>query len=144
MQNGFECQNCHKFVPINKKMGVINRNHCPFCLFSKHVDKISGDRAENCYGSMKAIALTLKKTQANKYGQSSGELMIVHQCLACLKFSINRVAADDSARKIEKVFEESLRLNDSTNNDLTNQNITVLTKNDENEVKTQLFGRSLS
>lgn len=140
MQSGFECQNCHKFVPINKKMGVANRNHCPFCLFSKHVDKIAGDRAENCYGSMKAIGLTLKKTKTNKYGPSTGELMIIHQCLTCSQFAINRIAADDSTKMIEKVFEESNTLDKEIIQFLAEQGIIVLGKKDQNKMKTQLFG----
>ncbi|WDF05905.1 RNHCP domain-containing protein [Shouchella hunanensis] len=28
------------------------RNHCPFCLYSKHQDIIPGDRASTCGGLM--------------------------------------------------------------------------------------------
>ena len=33
----FICENCGKKVP---KLGYSCRNHCPYCLHSKHVDKI--------------------------------------------------------------------------------------------------------
>ena len=32
----FICENCGKRVP---KLGYSCRNHCPYCLHSKHVDK---------------------------------------------------------------------------------------------------------
>ncbi len=37
----FICDNCGKQVP---KLGYSCRNHCPYCLHSKHVDKNPGDR----------------------------------------------------------------------------------------------------
>ena len=42
----FICENCGKKVP---KLGYSCRNHCPYCLHSKHVDINPGDRAENCH-----------------------------------------------------------------------------------------------
>ena len=36
----FVCENCGKKVP---KLGYSCRNHCPYCLHSKHVDKNPGD-----------------------------------------------------------------------------------------------------
>ena len=43
----FICENCGKHVP---KLGYTCRNHCPYCLHSKHVDINPGDRAETCHG----------------------------------------------------------------------------------------------
>ena len=43
----FVCENCGKKVP---KLGYSCRNHCPYCLHSKHVDKNPGDREEECHG----------------------------------------------------------------------------------------------
>ena len=37
----FICENCGKKV---KKLGYTCRNHCPYCLHSKHVDVNPGDR----------------------------------------------------------------------------------------------------
>lgn len=42
----FQCENCKKEV---KKLGYTCRNHCPYCLHSKHVDNNPGDRAETCH-----------------------------------------------------------------------------------------------
>ena len=39
----FVCENCGKKV---KKLGYSCRNHCPYCLHSKHVDINPGDRQE--------------------------------------------------------------------------------------------------
>ena len=36
----FICENCGKKVG---KLGYSCRNHCPYCLYSKHVDKNPGD-----------------------------------------------------------------------------------------------------
>ncbi|WP_265181671.1 RNHCP domain-containing protein [Geomicrobium sp. JCM 19055] len=33
------------------------RNHCPSCLYSKHVDVIPGDRASTCHSLMEPIDL---------------------------------------------------------------------------------------
>ena len=43
IDEAFVCENCGKEV---KKLGYSCRNHCPECLYSKHVDKNPGDREE--------------------------------------------------------------------------------------------------
>ncbi len=48
----FICDNCGKTV---KKLGYSCRNHCPYCLHSKHVDKNPGDRQEECHGDLEPI-----------------------------------------------------------------------------------------
>jgi hypothetical protein len=42
----FTCKHCGAFVSaLSVASGVINRNHCPFCLYSRHVDLFkAGDR----------------------------------------------------------------------------------------------------
>lgn len=47
----FICENCCKEV---SKLGYSCRNHCPYCLHSKHVDINPGDRAEECGRSTRA------------------------------------------------------------------------------------------
>lgn len=37
----FICEHCHKKV---EKLGYTSRDHCPYCLYSKHVDITPGDR----------------------------------------------------------------------------------------------------
>lgn len=88
----FKCFNCGKEVTADKLIGTLNRNHCPFCLWSLHVDlKIPGDRKANCLGLMKPIDLTFKK---------DGEIMLVHRCQKCGYISKNRIAGDDDPQKI--------------------------------------------
>lgn len=50
--NGFICANCgKKVVPL----GYSSRNHCPFCLWSLHLDENPGDRASDCGGKLEPI-----------------------------------------------------------------------------------------
>lgn len=45
------CKNCKKEVSY-KAPGTKNRNHCPYCLYSVHVDNSIGDRKSKCWGLM--------------------------------------------------------------------------------------------
>lgn len=92
--HGFVCENCHKMVePI--KSGGSYRNHCPFCLWSKHVDDdIPGDRKSNCYALMEPIGVFTRRT---------GEYVLVHKCLKCGFERYNRIAADDDFEKMLKL-----------------------------------------
>jgi hypothetical protein len=121
--------------------GVQNRNHCPFCLWSRHVDYLRpGDRMSACKAVMQPIALTVKHTR-NKYaGRITGELMLVHRCNDCSKLSINRIAADDQASMIEHVFRASLSLDAEILDDLKLARIDPLEVNDKIMLFTQLYG----
>jgi hypothetical protein len=78
---GFACEYCGKEVlPLSNGS---YRNHCPFCLFSKHVDIISGDRMSKCGGLMEPVRL--------KYKSGKG-VQIVHKCLWCMEEKLNKVA----------------------------------------------------
>jgi hypothetical protein len=144
--SGFSCQHCHKFVPINEFIGTKNRNHCPFCLWSKHVDLIKpGDRKASCHTSMQPIGLTFKQEGVDKYGKlKQGELMLIHLCSQKDKISINRIAADDNEDLILKVFYDSQSLEQQTKQQLIEVGINLLTKKDEAEIKNQLFGKKIS
>ena len=52
----FICEHCGKLVP---KLEYSCRNHCPYCLYSKHVDINPGDRAEQCHGSLNQLGIEL-------------------------------------------------------------------------------------
>jgi DNA-directed RNA polymerase subunit RPC12/RpoP len=81
----FVCDNCKQEVARHPSGSA--RNHCPFCLYSKHLDKeFPGDRASTCYGTMKPIWKDHKK---NKWW------MIEHECQLCHKKILNKVAEDD-------------------------------------------------
>ena len=105
----FRCAHCHNLVSTAHLLsGVNNRNHCPYCLWSCHLDLFSaGDRLSACKGQMKPIGLTMKKSR-NKYRlESRGELMLVHECTECGTLSINRIAADDDPENILTIFQDS-------------------------------------
>jgi hypothetical protein len=75
----FTCAHCHVIVSSAHILsGVNNRNHCPYCLWSCHLDLyVAGDRLSACKGQMEPIGLTLKMGR-NKYQRvARGELMLV-------------------------------------------------------------------
>lgn len=107
---GFVCKHCRSYVSAHMLFsGVQNRNHCPYCLWSRHMDLFkAGDRLAACKAEMQPIGLALKQS-AKKYGPiGSGELMLIHLCTECGKASLNRIAADDDAATVLEVYEESL------------------------------------
>jgi DNA-directed RNA polymerase subunit RPC12/RpoP len=82
----FVCENCKKTVPLHPDGSA--RNHCPFCLYSKHVDEnFPGDRAANCHSLMEPIDIDYRKNKGN---------MIRHRCLTCKKEIPNKIAPDDN------------------------------------------------
>lgn len=82
----FRCRHCRMFVGVLPSGGR-HRNHCPFCLYSRHVDgRRPGDRAAICGGSM---------TPMGAFTRRNGEHAIVHRCIDCGFERYNRIAADD-------------------------------------------------
>jgi hypothetical protein len=134
---------CHQ--PINADpllSGVNNRNHCPYCLTSRHVDLYqAGDRLNACKASMQAIGLAWKKSR-NKYGTSNGELMIVHRCDECETISINRIAADDNLDKLVNLFEETIRMENRRKELIWKSGIQLLSHTHQAEFKRCIFGKS--
>jgi len=104
--DGFECRHCHTFVTSEPLIsGVRNRNHCPYCLWSRHMDLWeAGDRLAACRAPMEPVGLTLKLAR-KKYGSEQGELMIIHRCIDCGKLSLNRIAADDLPDRVWYLYE---------------------------------------
>lgn len=106
----FTCKHCG--WPISSQpmvSGVKHRNHCPMCLYSRHLDLYqAGDRLCACKGMMAPVGLTLKRNQDKYHGDHPGELMLVHRCVDCGALSINRIAADDDPQTLLMIFEHSL------------------------------------
>ena len=139
----FKCRNCGLFVSASREIsGVNNRNHCPFCLWSRHMDlNTPGDRRSDCLSRMEPIGLTLKHVY-KKYGDGNqGELMLIHRCAGCEKISINRTAGDDDIFHLNRVFRESLELPQELVDHLGMKVVSLLRKNDENLVGLRLFGK---
>ncbi len=75
----FDCAHCGAVVRGNGYT-----NHCPKCLWSKHVDNNPGDRLSDCGGMMKPISVE----------QSNGRWIIIHKCEKCGK-TIRQHASDN-------------------------------------------------
>jgi hypothetical protein len=138
----FTCRHCQSYVytqPIYS--GVQNRNHCPYCLWSRHVDLTQpGDRMSACKAVMQPIGLTVKHGR-NKYGNArSGELMLIHRCSDCGKISINRVAADDLSESLLEIFHASTGMDSLTQSKLEVSGIRLLRGEDIWLVINQLHG----
>ncbi len=85
LNESFICEKCNKNVWIHTKWSA--RNHCPYCLSSKHLDeKFPWDRKSKCKWIMIAIDIEYKK---NKW------YMIKHSCEKCNKIILNKIAPDD-------------------------------------------------
>ena len=95
---GFVCAHCDVHV-VSLTNGSY-RNHCPACLYSRHVDVGPGDRASRCGGLMAPVRLLI----------SGKGWRIVHRCLDCGLERPNRVAeATLQPDSIEALIALSLR-----------------------------------
>ncbi|MFY7930023.1 MAG: RNHCP domain-containing protein [Oligoflexus sp.] len=83
INDGFTCENCAARVPPARRTC---RNHCPFCLFSKHVDIFPGDRANSCGGALQPIGYEL----SGKKG-----LVLLFRCRRCQAETRNVALLDD-------------------------------------------------
>ena len=140
----FQCLHCHYHVSTEPLYaGVQNRNHCPYCLWSRHVDwKEAGDRLAVCRAEMQPVGLVVKLVRKKYAPTSSGELMLVHLCRDCGKVSINRLAADDDPEKVFEIFENSLAPIDSSLLQVEQGAITPLPRSEFRLVEMQLFGKA--
>jgi hypothetical protein len=84
----FVCEKCEK-----KVSGDGYTNHCPVCLWSKHVDINPGDREADCGGLMESVSI-----EAEKDGY-----IITHQCEKCGYKKRNKSVPADN-------FDEILRI----------------------------------
>ena len=78
--DGFICAHCGKEV---KPLGYTSRDHCPFCLWSIHIDVNPGDRANACHGNL----VPIKVETDSKKGY-----VIVYKCDKCGEIHRNRAA----------------------------------------------------
>lgn len=142
--SNFKCLNCGKEVSKDSLIGTLNRNHCPFCLFSKHVDQdIPGDRKSECQNLMEPVGLTFKYEGKDKYDkEKQGEIMLIHFCFKDQKISINRIAGDDDPEIILKIFQTSQNLDQEIKEKLKKSGINLLEKQDEPEILKQLYGKN--
>ncbi|MFH1706009.1 MAG: RNHCP domain-containing protein [Patescibacteria group bacterium] len=81
----FTCEVCGAKVE-----GTGYTDHCPSCLWSKHVDIFPGDRRAECGGLMKPIGVTRKK----------GVWRILYRCQKCGYKRFNNADPSDDYQKI--------------------------------------------
>ena len=140
--NPFSCIHCS--LPVSSDpgiSGVNNRNHCPYCLWSKHVDLFSpGDRLSACRSPMKPVGLGFKRVH-KKYGDLTGEMVLIHHCLYCDSISINRLAADDDPEQVLNVFLQSVNMDRHILYLIRKNRIQCLGIDSLPLVEAQLFGR---
>lgn len=136
----FVCLSCGAIVSVAGAMsGVRNRNHCPYCLASRHLDQFEpGDRLSACKARMIPVGLTFKRIAKKYTGNSQGELMLVHLCEDCRKVSINRIAADDDGEMILAVL--AVDLDQKTRDLLAQHEVMPLSPDQAHLVHQCLFG----
>lgn len=76
----FICEHCGGHVK-----GDGYTNHCPKCLWSKHVDIDPGDRAAECGGMMEPISCV----------REGDNWMLSQKCIVCGHTRRNMLHADD-------------------------------------------------
>ncbi len=83
VREDFTCLHCAAEV-----RGTGYTNHCPRCLWSRHVDVYPGDRAATCHALMEPIAAL----------SEGDEMVVVQRCVDCGQLWRNKVSpADDRA-----------------------------------------------
>ena len=90
IDENFICENCGYSV---NKLNYTARDHCPLCLYSKHVDIMPGDRNNTCLGLMKPVGIEKYK---NTY-------KIIYKCSKCNQIHKNVMAVDDNYDLIVKL-----------------------------------------
>lgn len=83
----FICENCGQLV---NPLGYTARDHCPHCLYSKHVDIMPGDRQNPCKGLLKPIGIEKFKDTYK----------ILYKCNSCNESHKNIMAKDDNMELI--------------------------------------------
>lgn len=86
----FVCEHCNSNV---KKLNYSSRDHCPICLYSKHVDINPGDRLNGCKGLLKPISI-------EKFKET---FKIIYKCERCGMIHKNVVAKDDNFDELIKL-----------------------------------------
>ena len=89
---GFTCRNRKCRKKVKPHGGGSCRNHCPYCLYSMHVDlAVPGDRLSECKGMMIPVGVEINKKKGAR---------IMHVCEKCVYKAHNRMAPDDNWEKI--------------------------------------------
>lgn len=90
--NGFICLHCGREVPA---LGKTSRNHCPYCLWSLHVDILPGDRANDCGGLLEPISALPDAKKG---------YIILHRCQKCGEIRRNKAALEGNVPDDRKLI----------------------------------------
>lgn len=90
----FTCEHCGHEVK-----GTGYTNHCPACLWSKHVDVNPGDRQAECLGMMEPISIEQKR----------GDFVIVQRCQSCGHVRKNKAAPEDDMDEIIRISSHGIQ-----------------------------------
>lgn len=85
----FTCYNCG--VKVN---GNGYTDHCPNCLYGKHVDISPGDRKNTCQGILKPISTVYK----------NGSIIIFYKCQKCNQIKNFKAANNDNQDLLESLL----------------------------------------
>ncbi len=88
----FTCEHCGQVV-----QGTGYTNHCPACLWSKHVDINPGDRAEACGGMLEPTDVVYEKKG----------WVIIHQCQRCREIRRKRVEPEDNFDQVVAISKKA-------------------------------------
>lgn len=89
----FVCERCSQRV-----QGGGYTDHCPNCLWSKHVDVNPGDRSSQCGGLMEPIGAEVK---VDSY-------IVYYRCTKCGLRHRVKCASDDNMDEIVKIINQPL------------------------------------
>ncbi|GAA0939738.1 RNHCP domain-containing protein [Nonomuraea longicatena] len=82
----FTCVRCGLTATTASPAGV-RRNHCPRCLYSRHVvDHVEGGPSE-CGARMAPIAVAVLR---------DGDWALIHRCVTCGELTSSPIAGDDN------------------------------------------------
>ena len=81
----FICEHCGYSV-----IGTGYTNHCPKCLWSKHVDNSPGDRSNACGGLM----------EPTRIEGTTDHYVIIHKCTLCSTEKRVSVAKEDDPKAL--------------------------------------------
>ncbi len=84
----FNCAHCGAVVHGNGYT-----NHCPKCLWSRHVDNNPGDRAATCGGMMRPVSVM----------PDGARFVITHKCEICGKEKRQRTTDEDDINTIIEI-----------------------------------------
>ena len=91
----FVCGHCE-----HKVRGTGYTDHCPRCLWGKHVDIKPGDRASECMGSLRPISASYAR----------GSYTIVYRCEKCKMIKRVKAAAEDDSEELLRLSSNNFAL----------------------------------